>query len=95
MNRFIRTTSTTAACALAFVPMLALATAVHAEGVRIQVGDLSQKADAVRFERQLDRAAAQICRGHVRAIEGAARTEACKAAVRDEASAKLAARQAA
>jgi len=91
MNRFVRASSTAAACALAFVPMLALATTAHAETIR--VGDLSQPAAVARFNSDVKSAASNLCRAHVRTNDGLARVAACHAAVRSEAIAQLNASQ--
>jgi UrcA family protein len=91
MNRFVRASSTAAACALAFVPMLALATVAHAETIR--VGDLSQPAAVARFNSDVKAAATNLCRTHVRTNDGLARVAACHAAVRSEAVSQLSAGQ--
>ena len=93
MHRFIAKTANAATWALAVMPMIALAGAAQAQDVRVHVGDLSQPADAARFNRHLDFAANTLCASFVRPIDGARRVAACKEAVREEAMDKLSADQ--
>ncbi|HEX7759083.1 MAG TPA: UrcA family protein [Caulobacteraceae bacterium] len=77
--------------AMAATPVLATAAGAQAEDLRIRVGDLSQTGAAKAFNERLDHAARLFCAGMSRA--DLARSEACKAAIREEALAQLSAAQ--
>ena len=90
MNRLISKTANAATWVLAAMPMIALAGAVHAQEIRVRVGDLSQPTAAAAFDQRIDAAATAICQSYYRPIDGLSRMSACKAAVRQEAMDKLA-----
>ncbi|HWA61692.1 MAG TPA: UrcA family protein [Caulobacteraceae bacterium] len=89
MNRYVNSAAMAATWALAAMPILALASAAHAEGVTIRYGDLNQPAQAAAFERRVEAAAHSFCDTRYRPIE-ASQKAACMQAVRDEAQSKLA-----
>ena len=72
---------------LAVTPVVALATGAHAEGMRVQVGDLSQPGGPQAFYARLDQATQAFC-GGISPMD-LSRTHACKVAVREEALAQL------
>jgi len=71
-----RTLTVAAACA-------AIAAPAFAEGLRVQVGDLSQPSAARDFDRQLDAAAHRLCDSLYRPME-LSQKAACVDAARDE-----------
>jgi UrcA family protein len=78
-----------AALACAVVPLMALAGAARAEGVRVQVGDLSQPEQAAAFGRNLDAAAQKVCSVYPDGVRHGGTIRLCRQAVRDEAMAQL------
>ena len=90
MKNFSEYLGATGVVALLAVPVLAMASAVHAEDIHIRSGDLSQPERAATFRHDLDAAADTFCSSY--AITDAAYTINvcnCKAAVRDEAMSQL------
>jgi UrcA family protein len=85
MNHFVSSTASAATWALVALPFVALAGAVHAQGVTIQYGDLSSPTAAAAFEHKIDKAAFKFCDQR----DGLARIEACRQAIREEAMSQL------
>ncbi|WP_158915904.1 UrcA family protein [Caulobacter sp. S45] len=85
MTKFINILTSVGFIAMAAVPLAAIGSVAHAaevQVVKVADLDLSSPAGAARFQRRVDAAANQLC--------GAGRTRAaCRAAVREEAVAKL------
>ncbi|MGC1301882.1 MAG: UrcA family protein [Caulobacteraceae bacterium] len=88
MSKLINVLTTVATLAMAAVPLSAIGTVAHAAEVRIQVADLdlSNPADAARFQDRVERAAHAFCRN---VPEPLANQTACRSAVRDEAVQRL------
>jgi UrcA family protein len=74
-----------AACALAILPMLALAGAAQAEEFHIKYGDLSRPDQAEAFNHRVDLAARSLCADIPLSAARDLRVRDCRSAVRDEA----------
>ena len=75
--------------AFAFAVLPFAASAVHAEGYRVSVGDLSQPAQADAFNRRVDAVAELMCAQDSHDLRSAAAKAECKQAIRDEVMEKL------
>jgi UrcA family protein len=84
MSKLINVLTTVATIAMAAVPLSAIGTVAHAAEARIHVADLdlSNPADAARFQVRVDRAARQFCRNVAQPLANRA---PCQAAIREEA----------
>lgn len=89
MNTLIHRTAAGAALALAILPFAAAATAVHAQDMRVKVGDLSHAQEVAAFDRRVDAVADSLCPRDYQAATGRADAEACRQAVHAEVLAKL------
>lgn len=78
-----------AGVALAFAVTPFAASAAHAEGYRVAVGDLSQPAQADAFNRRVDAVAKMMCTQDSHDLRAAAARAECKQAIRDEVMEKL------
>ena len=93
MKTFSEYLSATGVVALLAVPVLAMASAVHAEGLHIRAGDLSQPERAANFRQDVDAAADSLCSDYAMDAARQANVRTCRAAVRDEAVSQLTASQ--
>jgi UrcA family protein len=74
-----------AACALAVLPMLALAGAARAESIHVKYGDLSRPDQAAAFNRRLEIAAHSLCDNIPLSAARDQRVRQCRDGVREEA----------
>ena len=75
--------------ALLAVPVIAMASAVHADDFHIRSGDLSQPQRAASFQRDVDSAANALCSSYNSDAAYIANVQSCRTAVRDEAMSQL------
>jgi len=75
--------------ALLAVPVIAMASAVHAEGVHVRTGDLSQPERAANFRQDVDAVADTLCSNYAMDAAHIANVRVCRAAVRDEVMSQL------
>src|ERR1700734_2887464 len=88
MGKLINVMTTIATIAMAAVPLSAVVTVAHAAEVRIQVADLdlSNPADAARFQERVGHAANRLCYGGGQSLSY---QSVCREAVRRDAVAGL------
>ena len=88
MSKFISVLTSIATLSMAAIPLSAIGGMAHAAEARIHVGDLNlaSPADAQRFARRVDAAAASVCNDlGVRSVS----LQSCRVAIREEATEKL------
>jgi UrcA family protein len=79
--------------ALLAVPVLAAASAVHADPIHIRADNLSNPERAAAFQHKLDVAADSFCSGYTFGLNSTQNDAACRQAVRDEAMSQLSSTQ--
>ena len=89
MKTFSEYLSATGIVALLAVPVLAMAGAVHAEGLHLRTGDLSQPEQAASFRQDVDAAGDALCSSYAMDAAHTVNVRSCKSAVRDEAISQL------
>ena len=89
MKTFSKYLSATGVVALLAVPVIAMASAVHAEDIHIRSGDLSQPERAAGFRHDVEAAANTFCSHYAMDAAYVGNVRACKAAIRDEAVSQL------
>ena len=89
MKSFSEYLGATGVVALLAVPVIAMASAVHAEGIHLRTGDLSQPQSAANFRQDVDAAGNALCASYPMDAAHAVNVRTCKAAVRDEAISQL------
>ncbi len=89
MKSFSEYLGATGVVALLAVPVIAMASAVHAEDIHIHTGDLSQPERAASFRQDVEAAADTFCSGYKMDATYLVNVSKCKAAVRDEAMSQL------
>ena len=89
MKTFSKYLSATGVVALLAVPVIAMGSAVHAEGFRVRTGDLSQPERAANFRHDVEAAGNALCSDYAMDAAFTENVRTCKAAVREEAVAQL------
>ena len=89
MKNFSEYLGATGLVALLAVPVLAMASAVHADGIHLRTGDLSQPQQAANFRQDVDAAGDALCSDYAMDAAHAVNVRTCKSAVRNEAMSQL------
>ena len=93
MKNFSQYLSATGLVALLAVPVIAMASAVHAEEFHSLSGDLSQPGRAATFQRDVNAAATTLCASYALDALNPGTDSTCRAAVWEEAVSQLNASQ--